>query len=84
MSSYNELLADLPNRQAQVLKACIMMSSKNLKITDRTLKDFIGFDDMNQVRPRVTELLKSQRILEVDSIQCPLTNRSVRVLNPKL
>jgi len=49
------------------------------KLTDRMVKDMLGFEDMNSVRPRITELIKNGYLLESDRAKCPVTGKKVRV-----
>lgn len=46
--------------------------------TDRQIARGMGFGDMNSVRPRVTELVETGQLREVDSIKCEVTGRHVR------
>lgn len=82
IQSYYEIIAELPNRQAQVYKACVELMKKKKIATDRTIKEYLGFHDMNQVRPRINELIRSRKLVEADTVVCPLTNRKVRALAP--
>lgn len=47
-------------------------------MTDRECAGIMGFTDMNAVRPKITMLVKEQRLREVDSIRCPVSGRTVR------
>jgi predicted HTH transcriptional regulator len=46
--------------------------------TDREVMKGMGFPDMNNVRPRITELLEAHRLMEVGSVLCSTTNKTVR------
>jgi predicted HTH transcriptional regulator len=46
--------------------------------TDREVMQRMGFVDMNNVRPRITELVKLGRLMEVGDVICPVTKKSVR------
>ena len=47
--------------------------------TDRELAYGLGFgENLNATRPRVTELIKRGRLMEVGSIECPVTHKRVR------
>jgi hypothetical protein len=46
--------------------------------TDRQIARGMGFGDMNSVRPRVTELVESGFLTELDSVKCEVTGRHVR------
>lgn len=50
-------------------------------LTDREVKTLGKFDDMNEVRPRITELLSfkyGRRLLEIEGIRDPITKKFVR------
>ena len=49
-------------------------------LTDRAVMHKLGYDDMNMVRPRITELIKSKRLRQVDKIPDFKTGRSVRAV----
>lgn len=51
---------------------------KNL--TDREVKNSLGFTDMNDVRPRITELIQQGWAKEVSEVLCPETGKTVRVV----
>jgi hypothetical protein len=48
--------------------------------TDREVKEKLGYTDMNQVRPRITELLRAGLAIEVSETVCPTTGQTVRVV----
>lgn len=49
--------------------------------SDREVMQQLGYSEMNQVRPRITELVKAKLLTEVGSIRCKTTNKTVRILN---
>lgn len=49
--------------------------------TDREVMQGMGFPDMNNVRPRITELIEAARLMEVCSRRCPVTGKTVRVVD---
>lgn len=51
--------------------------------TDRQIKDLLGLPDMNNVRPRITELIKQDWLFESGVQKCKLTNKSVRLVKLK-
>lgn len=53
--------------------------SVDKSLTDRMVKDMLGFEDMNSVRPRITELVKNGYLEESDRAKCPVTGKQVRV-----
>ena len=46
--------------------------------TDRRIKEHLNLPDMNNVRPRVTELLKLGHLVECGDEICNVTNKTVR------
>ena len=48
-------------------------------MTDREIKEELFLQDMNCVRPRITELVKDGLLLEVGSKKDKVTGRTVRV-----
>ena len=49
-------------------------------ITDRDVKDVLGFADMNAVRPRITELIEAGLLRECGRVKDALTGKGVRVV----
>lgn len=52
----------------------------NRPMTDRQCKEGMGFDDMNQVRPRITELIKANALEEVSRVKDRTTGAGVRTV----
>ena len=73
--SFRELQESLGERQGSILK--IVTSIKRL-VTDRQVKNLLKLEDMNSVRPRITELLRLGVLKEGTPIKCPITGRKVR------
>lgn len=46
--------------------------------TDRGVMEGMGFTEPNQVRPRITELIESGKLMEVCTVICPKTRKPVR------
>lgn len=46
--------------------------------TDREVMQGLGFTDMNSVRPRITELIEKNKLMEVGNVLCPVTGKTVR------
>lgn len=49
--------------------------------TDREIMKRMGFFDPNAVRPRITELIREERLVEIARTQDALTGMSVRVVD---
>lgn len=69
-----ESLSDLGARQLRVWS----IINECGPCTDREILEILGGDDMNQVRPRVTELIRMGHAREYDKMECPVTYRRVR------
>ena len=74
--TYKELADHLSGRQLEVYEYVV----KHGKSSDRQIKDGLGFDDMNKVRPRVTELVINGLFIEGDNIRDTETGRPVRTV----
>lgn len=46
--------------------------------TDREVMQGMGFSEPNAVRPRITELIDAHKLMEVGSVRCPVTGKTVR------
>lgn len=46
--------------------------------TDREVMQGMGFTDMNAVRPRITELIDANKLMEVGAVRCLVTGKRVR------
>lgn len=74
-AAYDELKPQLKGRRKEIYTT---LKEQSRKMTDREVKDTMGLEDMNAVRPRITELIKSGYVEEVGNIKCPLTGKKVR------
>jgi predicted HTH transcriptional regulator len=63
------------SKRAEAIYAWILEHGPH---TDREVMKGMGFPDMNNVRPRITELLEAHRLMEVGSVLCSTTNKTVR------
>lgn len=48
--------------------------------TDRQVAGWLGFADMNAVRPRITELIERGWVEECGATRCPVTGKTVRLV----
>jgi hypothetical protein len=62
-------------RHQQVLRA---LRAARGPLTDREVMIALGFGEPNAVRPRITELIDAGVLVEVDSVECPMTRKRVR------
>lgn len=53
-------------------------------LTDREVRDRCGFQDMNSVRPRITELVEEGFLVEGPSVKDEVTGRTVRTTIKKV
>ncbi len=51
-------------------------------LTDRQVRDDLGLREMNDVRPRITELVKARKLVEVGKYKDEYTRTSVRLVEP--
>ena len=60
-------------------RSVIREALEHLRIaTDREIKNWLGFDEMNAVRPRITEMIKDGALVECESVKCQTMGRKVR------
>lgn len=70
--------APMISRRAQMVLEWIRA---NGRATDRQIVEGLGFRDMNACRPRVTELVQLGALREVGSTVCPVTGKTVRLVD---
>lgn len=70
------LSGNFANRKADILR----WLDRNGPATERQIKDALQLEEMNYVRPRVTELVKDGVLAEAGSTKCPTTGRTVRIV----
>lgn len=51
----------------------------NESFTDRQVKNRLGFEDMNQVRPRISGLVDKGILIECGHVKCGVTGKPVRL-----
>lgn len=56
----------------------IYKNNVNKALTDRQILSIFGGYDINNVQPRITELISDGVILEVGKTQCSITGKTVR------
>ena len=67
------ILTDKPKRRAEILSAL------TYPMTARQLAYKLGYSDLNAVKPRLTELMRDNKVKAVDKFKDGLTGRSVEV-----
>lgn len=66
------------SRCEQIL-ACIRDHGQAM--IDREVRNVLRLDDMNSVRPRITELIDAGRLVECGQVRCPATGKQVRLVD---
>lgn len=74
--SWREEKPRVYGRRQQILSAFRTAGT----LTDRGVANFLGWEDMNKVRPRITEMVDDGTLVEVGSVYCQKTRRLVRLL----
>lgn len=46
--------------------------------TDREVMEGLGFRERNAVAPRITELMEARKVIEIGSVRCRWTGKTVR------
>jgi len=84
LATYAELKADLNKRARDVLDFFEFRASKRDGFTDREVQHLMGFEERNDVQPRISELVDKKLLKEVGKRPCKKTGRPVRacVWNP--
>lgn len=75
--AYHDSAPELSERAAAVLA---VYRRATHPLTDRDVKDALGFSDMNAVRPRITELVESGLLRECGRVKDSITGKMVRVV----
>lgn len=76
LEAYRELRLSLPARKSEILGAVRRLGTA----TDRGIAAWLDYADLNQVRPRVTELIAAGLLVELKATRCPVTGKTVRVV----
>ena len=78
LKAYNEIKLKLGARHRRILQ---IYHIANRPLTDREVKQLGRYDDMNEVRPRITELAdpeKFKRLVECGKVRDVITKKMVR------
>jgi hypothetical protein len=68
---------DKATRHAQIIRKC---KELGIPLTDRQIRRELNLADMNDVRPRITELIQGGYLYESGTAVCSVTGRSVRTV----
>ena len=82
MTHENSVLAhtvfDKSARYSEILNAYEILA---VPATDRKISSFLGYMDLNKVRPRITELIHKNRLVELkDGVKDEVTGKTVRLV----
>jgi hypothetical protein len=80
-NSYNAYVSEIPKmskRANQIFK--FLNENRDIRFTDRDVMIGLGYSEPNQVRPRITELIRTKRVLEVGKKRCETTGKNVRLI----
>ncbi len=78
LKTYGEERYNLNARSSKIYE--FLRSTPHNSNTDRQIMERLGFNEPNQVRPRITELIKKGLVFECGSTKCPVTNKTVRLI----
>tara|TARA_R100000773_G_C4220642_1_gene119372 strand:- start:3595 stop:3858 length:264 start_codon:yes stop_codon:yes gene_type:complete len=78
LKAYREEGKKLSQRARQIL--AFFENAGPAWFTDREVKHGLEFEEMNQVRPRITELIERGILEEVGKTKCTLTKKQVRLV----
>jgi hypothetical protein len=67
---------DKEKRKAEILS--VFERENNKPMSDREIARYLGYSDLNSVRPRLTELVAEKKLREYRTVICPVTKRPVR------
>jgi hypothetical protein len=75
-SLWSHAAVDLSGRAAEV---CAVLRRRGEAMTDREVCTALGSQDLNHVRPSISQLINDDGVLaEVGKVTCPTTGRTVR------
>ena len=80
-NSYNAYVSEIPKmskRANQIYR--FLNENRDVRFTDRDVMTGLGYTEPNQVRPRITELLRTKRVIEVGKQKCETTGKHVRLI----
>mgnify|MGYP003676580045 FL=1 len=80
IKSYREDKLKLSKRAKHIF---ILFSMCSRPWTDRQVLNKLEYFEMNQVRPRITELIKAGLLEEVGKTKCDFTGKTVRLVQIK-
>lgn len=77
IQTFYETEQDREKRRAEVFEVYVKAGRS---MTDREVCKALGYNDLNAVRPRCSELVDEGLLIEVGKTRCPITNRRVRLM----
>ena len=79
IKAYREEFPKLSRRASDIYY--FLLEHLELSFTDRDIKQQMKFPEMNNVRPRVTELIQQGLLEEVGKTICKVTGKTVRMVS---
>ncbi len=80
-NTINSYIEEMPNMSKRAKHIYDFLLETSGTYTDRQVMEQLGYSEMNQVRPRITELIRAKRLFEVGSTRCERTNKRVRLIS---
>lgn len=78
LKAYREERPKLTGRKQEIMN--FLTDNDTQVFTDRGIMNKMGFAEPNSVRPRITELIQEGWLVEYDSVKCPVTGKTVRLV----
>ena len=79
INTYYEEIDNLSDRQKKILE--FFKENPDACYTDREVQMYLGYRERNQVQPRISELIKINKLWEVGKRQCKITGKTVRLVS---
>ena len=79
IKAYREEFPKLSQRASDIY--FFLLEHMEVGFTDRDIKYHMKFGEMNNVRPRVTELIQQGLLEEVGKTTCKVTGKTVRMVS---
>lgn len=78
LMAYYANLRKFSRRENEILG--VFVRNNNNPLTDRQIRAALDYADMNAVRPRVSELIKDDIMIECGNVICPYSKKQVRLV----
>lgn len=77
LEAYFSILNDMPKRRAIIFRSIAYYGPS----TDRMIMKRLGYSELNSVRPRITEMINDNVLIQIGSQVDAWTNRTVRIVD---